>query len=635
MAFLSKIKERLNKRRAAVAGACVVAVIAATGLGMAAQQISSAATARECSTNSIDYKDMHGGCGAASPSEFIADVKSNNPSDLQAIYNHYGLSSGDYGRFVSSARMGTVYKDGRVVVDGQTVATGAWSVGRHNFAGRSKVTIAGKTYYTSPTSVSFNSSSIPAMVMFDSKGKMEFAALTACGNPVTGHPETPTYACNTLKKSAVSGKENTYNFSTDASAGHGAKIVKVEYNFGDGSATVTKTNPGDVVTHTFTKSATVSVKVYVSLPGKQTIVVQSTGCSTKVTVTPPKPVTPVMSCDQLLLTPGKIDASGNTPYNMVAKATAQNATIQSYTFTFGDQTAPTTITSSANTEGVTHAYAPGTYTASVSVKMTADGKSQNVTSAKCVGQITVKPLECKPGVPVGSPECQPTPAMSCDQLLLSAAGSADANGNVAYKLSASASAQNATIQSYTFTFGDQTPPATVTSSANTASVTHTYAPGTYTANVAVTMLANDKTQTVTSAKCVGQVTVGQVPMCTVPGKETLPANSPQCKEETCTSPTGQTYPVGSPQCETCTSVSGQVYPKGSAQCETCTSPSGQVYAKGASECQPVTPQVLAATTELPNTGPGQVVGIFVGASIVGAVAHRLFLRRRLSASHKQ
>jgi PKD domain len=636
------IKERLHSKRLALAGFCALAIVAGAGLGVAAKQVTSAATSRDCDTNSIDYKNMHGGCGAANPSELVADIKSNSPSDLKNIYAHYGLSSSQYSSFTDHAQMGTVYKDGRVVVGGQTVATDAWSVGRKNFSGRSKITISGKTYYTSPTSKSFAGNSIPAMVMFDKNGKMQYAVLTACGNPVTGHPKTPTYSCDDLQQKAVSGKDNTYSFTTKASAGNGAKITKVVYSFGDGSADVTKTSPTDAVTHTFTKTATVTVKVYVSVPGKQTVVVQSVKCSKKVTVTPPAPE---MSCDQLKLTPGKADEQGNTEYTLAAAASVKNATINSYTFTFGDQQAKT-VTTGATTASTTHTYAPGSYTAKVSVKVTANGQTKDITSDKCSAPITVKTPECKPGVPVGSPECAPA-VMTCDELTLAPAGDADDKGNQAYKLSAKATATNATINSYTFTFGDQTQDSKVTSTATTASVTHTYAPGTYSAKVVVSMTTDGKTQDVTSTKCAAPLTVSKVPHCTVPGKENLPPNSPECQEtctgpngqtypkgseqcETCTGPNGQTYPKGSEQCETCTSVSGQTYPKGSSECETCTAPNGQMYQKGAKECE-TQPQVLSAATELPNTGPGQVIAIFASASVLGVIAHRVFLRRRLNA----
>src|SRR5260221_2117568 len=53
-------------------------------------------SARDCDTNSIDYKPLNGGCGAASPAELIKDIKSNNPNDLKNIYAHFGLDASSY-----------------------------------------------------------------------------------------------------------------------------------------------------------------------------------------------------------------------------------------------------------------------------------------------------------------------------------------------------------------------------------------------------------------------------------------------------------------------------------------------------------------------------------------------------------
>lgn len=51
-------------------------------------------------------------------------------------------------------------------------------------------------------------------------------------------------------------------------------------------------------------------------------------------------------------------------------------------------------------------------------------------------------------------------------------------------------------------------------------------------------------------------------------------------------------------------------------------PTGHVLGESGTAAQP---------TELPNTGPGDVLGIFAATTIAGAIAHRLFLSRRLSA----
>ena len=45
---------------------------------------------------------------------------------------------------------------------------------------------------------------------------------------------------------------------------------------------------------------------------------------------------------------------------------------------------------------------------------------------------------------------------------------------------------------------------------------------------------------------------------------------------------------------------------------------------------PVTPPQTPSTTTLPNTGPGDVIGLFAGVSALGAAGHYVVSRRRQS-----
>ena len=48
---------------------------------------------------------------------------------------------------------------------------------------------------------------------------------------------------------------------------------------------------------------------------------------------------------------------------------------------------------------------------------------------------------------------------------------------------------------------------------------------------------------------------------------------------------------------------------------------------------PTTPiSSTASLTSLPNTGPGNLIGIFVIVTIIGAIAHRIYTKRALSKS---
>lgn len=136
---------------------------------------------RDCDNNAIIR------CGTLTPAEMQTKYNQNESGDIHAIFAHYGISSAEVSN-TQNLKMGTVHKDGRVVVDGKTVATGARSVGRQNITGSSPVTINGKTYYERATSVSFNSESIPAIVIMKD-GVFHHAIITSCGNPVVATPK--------------------------------------------------------------------------------------------------------------------------------------------------------------------------------------------------------------------------------------------------------------------------------------------------------------------------------------------------------------------------------------------------------------------------------------------------------------
>lgn len=123
----------------------------------------------------------------------------------------------------------------------------------------------------------------------------------------------------------------------------------------------------------------------------------------------------------------------------------------------------------------------------------------------------------------------------------------------------------ATINGYNFVIKDKS--GKVVSDVNTKDATVSgdiTTPGAYTAQVTAKTSVGDKT----SAACTTELAI-DIDHCPIPGYENLPANSPDCKQVV-----------------------------------------------------PVTPSVL------PSTGPGQLLGLFTGVSIMGAFAHRLWIAKR-------
>jgi len=383
-----------------------IAIATATALGVFGYHQVNAGARQDCDNNAIIY------CGAQTPSEFISKATANNPADLQAIYQNFGLAPADYNKFVTTAKMGTAYKDGRIVVDGRTVATDAWSIGRlGNHDGQTfkrEYTIAGHTYYASHNTDIFLSDNIPVMVMFDEKGVMKFAVLTACGNPITGPKTTPHYSCDLLQKQTVEGQKNTYSFTTKASATNGAMLAKVVYDFGDGSAQVTKNSLSDAVTHTYTKEGNyiAKVTVYVTLPGGNQIPVTGAQCQTQITVEAPPIV--AYTCDSLQALPAKDELS----YTFTANTSSKNATLSGADFDFGDGTTSQNVTpgTDANIVSVDHTYQnAGDYTtkATVHFQVTGENGDKTIKSVNCEVQISTKVCSTNPNLPPNSPECQP------------------------------------------------------------------------------------------------------------------------------------------------------------------------------------------------------------------------------------
>lgn len=285
-----------------IASAFVVALAGAVSLGLATKQKTQAATVRECTTNSIDYKNHNGGCGAATTAEYIADLRTNDPSDLQTIAKNFTssfhLDPSEYNDFAANAKQGLAYKDGRVVVDGQTVLTNAWSIGRHTKSYSHTMNIPGAgTFHVSRSQDVFSVNTIPVMVYFAKDGTVQFIAMNPCGNLMGGDKVTPKATCDQLNSVQDKTNPNKYTFTSNASFSGNASLDHVEYTFTDTGEKVTKTSLTAPVEHTFTKSGTVTVKVFAKVPGGHVIEVTAAKCAKQVTV-----VQPIAACTALVAT---------------------------------------------------------------------------------------------------------------------------------------------------------------------------------------------------------------------------------------------------------------------------------------------------------------------------------------------
>jgi hypothetical protein len=310
---MNNLRAHITNNRLIVAIALALcATFVALGIG------SGTVYAGDCSNNSIIR------CGVDNPTDFVNKANENATGDLAAIYTNYGLVPEEYARFIATARAGTSYRDGRIVVDGRTVATNTKSIGRTKFSYSQARNISGTTFWESKTT-QVQKTNLPVLVMFDEKGAFEFAVLTACGNPIDGNANNPQFSCNSLR--TLKHDRNTFSFSTDANASNGASIAKVVYDFGDGNS-VTKTDPNEIVTHAYGEPGNyrVTTTVHINLPGGKSYTVVASGeCARTITVEQPM----VYACSVLQ---AKTLNETKTEFRFTPQYVAKGTTLVSATF---------------------------------------------------------------------------------------------------------------------------------------------------------------------------------------------------------------------------------------------------------------------------------------------------------------
>lgn len=186
-----------QKSRMIVASVLTLGVIAASIIPAVK------ASAASCDKVNIVYCGLNGSSDAGYISSFKSVYASNKSghassptvkkdyTDIQAVYTWAGATSGMVsGMNTTNTKVGTLYRDGRIVVDGKVVATDAWVSARFtNGAGFTKI---GDGVYARKTTTSFANASSKVIVYFNADGKMVFASMVECANAVKATPkETP------------------------------------------------------------------------------------------------------------------------------------------------------------------------------------------------------------------------------------------------------------------------------------------------------------------------------------------------------------------------------------------------------------------------------------------------------------
>ena len=340
-----------------------------------------------CDKVNIVYCGLKG----TSVSDYINEMKKFSSTGTDGRFNDLKtmLSWGGYSPTVVSSmnttntKLGTLYRDGHIVVDGRTVATSTWITARFN-GGTGFVSVKDGVWARKTTTSMMNATD-QVMITFDANGKAIAGTVVRCGNMIqftaTQPPVQRSLICDDLQVAIV---PNTRKVNTTVRAT--PKNTTINSYMIDWGDTTTSQSTGNTSTHTYASDGSYTVKAFVSSTDFSKVT--SAACSEVVTVSLPQ----ALECVDLDVTPTSV----KNEYTLTATAKPTNTTISGYVFSFGDgQTKQ--VATTAQTASATHVYQPGkNYVAKVAVS---GGKFTNVTSDNCQSNLQVS-ADKVPGVTI-------------------------------------------------------------------------------------------------------------------------------------------------------------------------------------------------------------------------------------------
>lgn len=177
-------RAKLRTVRSLVAVSLVCLCFVGLGIAQVSASTISFDSARECDSNAIIK------CGALSTSQVVSKYKAS--SYAQKVYAYFGITKNDIQNLSTTARAGTVNKNGNVYINGKSkpVAVNAISAGAQNIKDGTKLTADGVTFYKRPLSAAVTSNSLDAFVVMRNNS-FQFAIIASCGNPVIVSAVTP------------------------------------------------------------------------------------------------------------------------------------------------------------------------------------------------------------------------------------------------------------------------------------------------------------------------------------------------------------------------------------------------------------------------------------------------------------
>lgn len=188
-----------QKSRIAITASLMLGVI---GSSVATFTTNKAYAATNCDKVNIVYCGVDGSSDASYINAFKSIYNSNKSghsasptvnkdyTDIQKVYAWAGATPAMVnGMNTTNTKIGTLYRDGRIVVDGKTIATGSWVSARFTEgAGFTKIS---EGVYARKTTTSFANATAKVLVYMP-EGKMVFASMIECANAVKATPKVDT-----------------------------------------------------------------------------------------------------------------------------------------------------------------------------------------------------------------------------------------------------------------------------------------------------------------------------------------------------------------------------------------------------------------------------------------------------------
>ena len=253
------------------------------------------ASAATCDKVNIVYCGLTGSTASSLVSSFQADYNrgsDNGHSDLKTVYDWAGASSASVaGMNTSNTKLGTMYRNGDIKVDGVVVGTDSWVSARFN-SGNGFVQVTSGVW-ARKTTTSLAEDTAPVLVHFDTQGNADFAVMTHCGNAVkfTHKPQPKPKASLACVAMAQTGEELTYTFQAKATATN-TTITQYVFTYSDGTTKTVNTSATTASdSHTFARNNYRYI-VSVAVSSKDLASVTSAACQATLTTPGPKECKP-------------------------------------------------------------------------------------------------------------------------------------------------------------------------------------------------------------------------------------------------------------------------------------------------------------------------------------------------------